>query len=393
MRLAPLLLLVCALVGALVPTEAAAYPWMIRHGYASCAACHADPSGGSLLTQYGRAQSELLLATQYRKRGEEEEISPLTSFALGAVPLPEWLNLGISLRGARLNTRASGVSDGRWLQMVTDLRAGVSAGPLRLGGSVGFVHKRALPAALTSKEDNNVVSREHWIGVQSPDDTLLLRAGRLMLPYGLRNVEHTTWVREQTRTDINEDQQHGVALAYNSEKVRAEIMGIAGNLQLSPSEYRERGYSGYVEVALMPKLAAGVSSLITRAQFDVTSQQPYTVRQAHGLFGRWSPFERLVLLAEVDLLAQRSQGQDGSAGSASLLQADVEIIQGVHFMTSGELLRQNGATSYGAWVTLDWFIGPHAELRLDVNPRSLGVPDGGDSVGVMMMLAQLHLSL
>jgi hypothetical protein len=145
-------------------------------------------------------------------------------------------------------------------------------------------------------------------------------------------------------------------------------------------------------VALMPKLAAGVSSLITRAQFDVTSQQPYTVRQSHGLFGRWSPLERLVLLAEVDLLAQRSQGQDGSAGSASLLQADVEIIQGVHLMTSGELLRQGGATSYGAWVTLDWFIGPHAELRLDFNPRRRGVA-GGEPLNVTMLLAQLHLTL
>src|SRR5215218_4986563 len=111
MRLAPLLLLACALVGALVPTEAEAYPWMIRHGYASCAACHADPSGGSLLTQYGRAQSELLLATQYRKRAGDAEVSPTTAFALGLLPLPDWLNLGVSLRGARLRTSASGSSD------------------------------------------------------------------------------------------------------------------------------------------------------------------------------------------------------------------------------------------------------------------------------------------
>lgn len=392
MRPVSLPLLVGLLAGVLLPAEAAAYPWMIRHGYANCASCHVDPSGGSLLTQYGRAQSELLLATQYRKRGEAEEISPYTAFALGAVPLPEWLNLGLSLRGARLSTRAGEVSDSRWLHMVTDLRGAVSLGRLRAGASVGFVHQRALPAALTSREKNNVVSREHWLGLQSEDDTLLLRAGRLMLPFGLRNVEHPMWVRDQTRTDINEDQQHGVALAYNSEKVRSEIMAIAGNLQVSPSEYRERGYAGYAEVALHAKVAAGVSSLMTRARYDVASSQPFTVRQSHGLFARWAPVHRLVLLGEADLLVQRTQGGEASTGSASLLQADLELIQGVHLMLSGEMLRQRGASSFGGWVTLDWFIGPHAELRLDFNPRRIGIA-GGESIGVRMLLAQLHLTL
>jgi hypothetical protein len=392
MRLAPLLLLAGTVAGVLVPSEAEAYPWMIRHGYANCAACHVDPSGGSLLSQYGRAQSELLLATQYRKRGEEEEISPYTAFALGAVPLPEWLNLGLSFRGARLSTRAGDVSDSRWLQMVTDLRGAVSVWRLRAGASVGFVHQRALPAAVTSRDKNNVVSREHWLGLQSEDDTLLLRAGRLMLPFGLRNVEHTMWVRDQTRTDLNEDQQHGISLAYNSEKVRSEIMAIAGNLQVSPSDYRERGYSGYVEVALHAKVAAGVSSLMTRARYDVATQQPFTVRQSHGVFARWSPFHRLVLLGESDFLMSRPQDEESQKGSAHLLQADVELIQGVHLMLSGEMLRQRQATSLGAWVTLDWFIGPHAELRLDFNPRRLGAA-GSESLGVRMILAQLHLTL
>jgi hypothetical protein len=392
MRLAHLLLLTGTLAAALVSGEAQAYPWMIRHGYANCAACHVDPSGGGLLSQYGRAQSELLLSTQFGKRAKDQEVSPYTAFALGFVPLPDWLNLGLSFRGARLSTKAGEVSDSRWLQMVTDLRGALSVGPLRAGGSIGYLHQRGLPAALTTKEQDNVVSREHWVGLADPDETLLFRVGRVNLPFGLRNVEHTTWVREQTRTDINEDQQHGVALAFNSEKVRAEVMAIAGNLQLSPSDYHERGYSGYAEWSLNEKAAVGVSSLITRARYDATTQQPYFVRQAHGLFGRWSPFHHLVLLGEADLLAQHSQGEDTSTGYTGLLQADVELIQGVHVMLAGETLRQGGATSLGGWVTLDWFIGPHAELRLDFNPRRRGVA-GGEPLNVTMLLAQLHLTL
>lgn len=47
--------------------SAHAYAWMIRHGYGGCNVCHADPSGGELLTAYGRAQGDLLLRMRYGK--------------------------------------------------------------------------------------------------------------------------------------------------------------------------------------------------------------------------------------------------------------------------------------------------------------------------------------
>ena len=52
-------------IGNAVPGAAHAYPWMIRHGYSGCGVCHVDPSGAGLLTDYGRAQSELLMATRW----------------------------------------------------------------------------------------------------------------------------------------------------------------------------------------------------------------------------------------------------------------------------------------------------------------------------------------
>jgi nicotinamide mononucleotide transporter PnuC len=36
-------------------------------------------------------------------------------------------------------------------------------------------------------------------------------------------------------------QQHGVAVAYSGERVRGEILGIAGNYQIQPDDYRQRG--------------------------------------------------------------------------------------------------------------------------------------------------------
>jgi hypothetical protein len=58
----------------------------------------------------------------------------------------------------------------------------------------------------------------------------MVRAGRLNLPFGLRNNEHTSYVRDLTFTNLNMDQQVGLAVAYNSEAVRGELMGVAGQL-------------------------------------------------------------------------------------------------------------------------------------------------------------------
>ena len=52
-------------------SSASAYPWMIRKGYTTCNVCHADPSGGGLLTTYGRALGVAELTMKY-KSGDDD---------------------------------------------------------------------------------------------------------------------------------------------------------------------------------------------------------------------------------------------------------------------------------------------------------------------------------
>ena len=60
-----LLALTLGLVVLTFSARAHAYTWMIKHGYGNCGACHSDPSGGELLTVYGRAMSEAFLSSKY----------------------------------------------------------------------------------------------------------------------------------------------------------------------------------------------------------------------------------------------------------------------------------------------------------------------------------------
>ena len=221
--------------------------------------------------------------------------------------------------------------------MQADLRAGIDVHHWHAAASLGLLTNGGSPAAIvTSQGGPSVVAREYWVGYGFLDDTLLVRAGRINVPYGLRVIEHTFYVREATRVDINDTQQVGVAVAYRRGPFRAELMGIAGNYQISPDAYRERGYAGYLEWSPAVGYAVGVNSLVTYAARDVYLQVA-NLRQAHGLTARASPWEPLVLLGEIDYVPQSPAGLGRWDGFAGMLQADVEPWQGLHFMATGEV--------------------------------------------------------
>lgn len=366
---------------------------MIRHDYTSCAMCHADPSGAGILTPYGRAQSEVLLRTTWRPPKDDEDPAKLGGFAFGAVTLPEWLGLQVDARSLALRVAPPSPAPAtqRLVLMQADAAASLAAGPLRMSLSLGYLHEGGLGASLTRGDGDRLVSRQHWAGVAfGESDAFLLRAGRLNLPFGLRVVEHTSFVRSSTRTDINAAAQHGVALAYNTDAWRAEAMLIAGNLQLAPDSLRERGVAGYVERPFSPTFAAGASTLVTHTARDLDARTE-AFRQAHGIFARFVPAKPVVILAEADALLRSPKRRPIDVGLASLLQVDVEPVQGLHVMATGELMSgrlASEAPSYGGWLSAMWFFLPHVDVRADAVLRS--VPAGPDRVGITSLLLQLH---
>lgn len=393
------LALAIACVVGLWSESAFAYAWMIRHAYTACGTCHTDPSGGELLTLYGRAQGDLLLRMQYGGSSSESdgdegegkgasasEREPETGFLWGLWDTPEWLLLSGAYRNLNVY-RPKQTSEKYTLVpvMQADLYGQVQFGAFRASASAGISRVRAgsphgRAAQVTTgqgDQDLNLISRTHWVGVDIAD-RFTLRAGRLNLPFGLRIPEHTMWVREATMTDRESDQQHGVAIAYVGESLRAEIMGIAGNYQLHPAEVREKGYALFVESVTSNNMAIGFSSKVTSASIDRWTGQENVLRQAHGIMGRWAPAEPVVLLFEMDMLF-RTNAESGYVG---FLQLDYELVQGLHFMLTGEVLDEGrsiidtppispglGEPKLGGWASVDWFFAPQLELRLDLVSR------------------------
>ena len=387
------LILVVLFVGALTFTRsAAAYPWMIRHGQKTCNSCHLDPSGAGLLTSFGRDQGDGILRTQF---GLPKDDHTIGGFLFGLVKEPEGFLFGASVRNATLFMKPEGRrASVRSILMQADLRAGLDFERIKAAVSFGVIPMGGQLAAIIPDKGLVLASREHWLGVTFGGD-FLLRAGRMHLPYGIRNNEHTMWIRSATRSDINVSQQHGLALSYSTKAMRGELMAIAGNYQLPPDIYRERGYSGYFEYFVEKKASVGVSSLITHAGGDLYAsvRSPFT-RQAHGVFSRYALAKSTVLLAQMDLLVAKRTGVDTKLGYDGMLQVDVEPVQGVHFAPALEILKSPGSTSgasLGGWISAIWFFAPHLDFRLDGIYRSTDTPVG--RVGNLTALAQIHAYL
>jgi hypothetical protein len=367
--------------------SADAYPWMVRHGYRTCNNCHVDPSGAGLLTPMGRDQGDAVM-----RFGPKSDDHKIGGFLFGLVPEPEGFRFGGSFRNALLVMKPEGrKASVRSILMQADLRAGLDFSRVKAAVSLGVIPFGGQLAAIIPDKGFVLASREHWLGVTLGEE-FLVRAGRMHLPYGLRNNEHTMWIRSATRTDINVAQQHGVALSYSAKSVRGELMAIAGNYQLPPDVYRERGYSGYFEWFFVRKASLGVSSLITRADGDLYAsvRSPY-VRQAHGMFSRVVVAKSTVVLAQVDVLvAKRSDARMGYDG---LVQVDIEPITGVHVLPAMEILKAPGlgGPSLGGWLSAIWFFAPHIDFRMDGIYRSIDTPAG--RVGGLTALAQIHAYL
>ncbi|MEN0067325.1 MAG: hypothetical protein AAGA48_34665 [Myxococcota bacterium] len=386
--------LIVALFTLFASGEAQAYPWMIQHQYNTCSQCHVDPSGGSAMTAYGRAQTEALLRSDYGKPVEDP--GKIKDFAFGVVKLPKEVIAQVDVRGLLIPQPGNT----RFLLMQSDLRGGVQTDKFIAYGSFGIVSEGALSARVIDADQtaNAVVvpvARDYWVGFR-PTRSLTIRAGRINLPFGIRGDDHIRFTRAVTRTTTNADQQLGVSTAFETRKVRGEVMAVAGNLQVSPDAFRERGYSGLVGWAPVKEVELGLSSLVLGSRNDILTLTR-TTRQAHGVFVRASPVEKLALLAEADVLVTGSGSGIARTTSPGFLldaQADWEAVRGLHLKAGGEFCdastSEEGSLGRG-WGAVQWFFAPHVNLRVDAMYGPVNCVIGSRVGGIA--LAQIHAFL
>lgn len=329
-------------VGSAAPV--AAEPTFLAKQYPRCTACHYSPSGGGLLTPYGRSLSREEIAAFGRRNAESggEDARLEEAFLFGAVPGDGPLQLGIDLRPSQLRTDIAGRDlPDRNMLMNLDLQAAWRAAAWTAYATVG------------RRPGGGLVSYEHWIARQV-SDRVSVRGGRFLPAYGVRFADHTALSR--SRLGLAEDDQiYGVELGVSSDRSLLQLAAGPGRAESFANDDGRAALTvgGRLQHDFGPR-AVLVGSVLHRG----ASERAPRNTSAGVAFG-YSRFPWLVTWIQMD-----GRLLDAARGDRAVIftsQTSVEAWRGIWLRISPQAYRVPG--------------NPRAEIRrmvygLDFHPRT-----------------------
>lgn len=235
--------------------KAYAYPELSRHGYTNCTSCHLSPSGGGLLTPYGRELSKEILST-WAKDGEQY-------FAYGKLSTDEKTLLGAYVRGLQAIRDDKNTQVARAILMQADAELGYNEKKWAIAGTIGRQEIRS-----GQKADGRVFSRRHYFLYRS-NDALAFRIGKFLHFYGLNDANHNLYVRK----DLNfgfDTETYNFEASYLGDSWAAYITYINGPLSDQYSPLKERAATASMSYFFNERQKIGMS--IYRGEDDLNKR-------------------------------------------------------------------------------------------------------------------------
>jgi hypothetical protein len=353
----------------LVAAGAAAEPMFLAKSETRCTTCHYSPTGGGLLTPYGRLQSRQELSTT---SGDSEKfLWGAFGDALGPV------DLGIDSRPTQLRVSFPGFTMSRFLLMNADLLAAVQAGGWTFYGQVG-----RRPESF----GGDIYSYEYWGGKQL-SSRWAVRAGRFLPAYGIRFADHTSYNRAILGFD-KYDQVFAAEISHTTEKRVIQISAGPGRAEsvLDRTGKNPITTTGRVQFDLNAKSVV-VGSGMFRSESGVDFSRE--VRNgAAGIAYGFSPASRVTIWTEAD-----ARFRDEPNGQSLVLvnETSLEAVRGVWLKFSPQLRTESGTIPGFLRLKLEANILPRTHWNVDIayyrdqNRRSTLVTH--------TVMSQLHLYL
>lgn len=261
-----------------------AFPENIRHGYASCAACHVAPSGGGLLTNYGRGQDGL----------EEQKVL-----------------IGGDFRFANIDGR-------RRFLMQADVNAGAQYGPVTavVGGDALRVKERGYVLANYGGGYVRIGRFSPAFGLNQPDHTVTSR--RLVGLGGGKDYDggEIFFVSDYGEVSVGRYQTFGTV--GRASAFIANHISVGGSFKHSDEGYTSgahllAGFGRYYTMADYTRVGGGDSgfyslvgaalfqSLHVRALYEGLQTHTYGL-QLQWLFPHWEVITQVKYLYEPSFL-------------------------------------------------------------------------------------------
>ncbi len=354
----------CAVIGVFLASSFCfAFPQNVRSGYANCTTCHQSPTGGGILTPYGRNLSADLMSVASRENEEK--------FLYGVLKLPEWLNLGGDIRGLQLYQNRVSRETAEFIFMQADAEAAITVGKVTVDGTAGVTPQ------------GKPLSRRHYLQVR-PTDELSFRAGRFLPAAGINTENHSVAVKRGLGRDQGTE-TYNVEGAWIGQSFDLFVTGILGRLD-NQDLGAEMGASVSSSVFLGNRHKIGASYVyLTR---DVG------VRNLAGPFFILGLGKRFFLMADTAFTWFNPKLGASQTGFADTARFNYEMFQGVHLYLSQEFVQNNfldtasQLEAYG--VGFQFFPRPHLELNAQYLKQRYG---GTRSTFADYAYAMLHFYL
>lgn len=341
-RVPVVILVVCAV--AVAAANASAEPMFLSKAETRCTTCHYSPTGGGLLTPYGRLQSRQELSTS---SGDSER------FLWGAFgDALDPVDLGIDTRPTHLRVAFPGGTASRFLLMNLDLLAAVQRGGWTFYGQVG-----RRPESV----GGDIYSYEYWGGKQL-SSAWAVRAGRFFPAYGIRFADHTSYNRRTLGFD-SYDQVIGAEVSHTAENRLIQVSAGPGRAEAVFNEPGKNPFTttGRVQFDVSPRNVVVASGLFRSesgegARHDVRNG-------AAGVAYGFSPGSRVTIWTEADA---RFRDEAGGTSLVVVNETSVEAIRGVWLKFSPQLRTETGTVPGFVRLKFEANILPRTHWNVDV---------------------------
>lgn len=184
-----------------------AWPENARVGYTSCVSCHVSPSGGGVLTEYGKGLSTEFATFSQEKHGYSN---------WGLFDTSKHVLIGGNVRNAYIRQQAGDFYRDRTFLMQADLELALVFGQFTfvgLGGFYGLGYSET-PSKVFENDSPELEYRRYFAKVQVNDNTII-RAGKFFPNFGLMLDDHTERIRTAAGYGQNQERNNFEAGFYS----------------------------------------------------------------------------------------------------------------------------------------------------------------------------------
>jgi hypothetical protein len=291
-------------------SNAFGYPELTRHGYTNCTACHLSPSGGGMLTLYGRELSKELLSSNSEK-GEQY-------FAYNAIPAlskNDKILVAAYIRGLQVLRTNKSYNEARTILMQADFEAAYNSKNWAILGTIG---RQEIRKGLESK--GHLFSRRHYI-LGRLNNNQNVRVGKFMKSFGLGDPNHYLFVRKYLNFDYDTE-TYNAEYSYLAEKWNFIATYISDFKTDDYFRNTEKGIALNTSLNFFGKNKLGFSFY--------HGNDGRGERQVLGTWGIGSFTKNIFLLSEIDWQAQKIyNGSKSINGYVMSHRLSYEILKGI----------------------------------------------------------------